>query len=925
MKRISILIGFVLLLNVNLFSQENQQTVRIFEVHGQTVFLSTVGMRLIDSRTTEGDCYDNNEDYYVTFYDTACFYPNRLTTVVDELDIHPSDTLYIYDGPDTTYPLLFKGNNSNASSVRYDDIYSTDNVLTIRIKTDSADTAGGFSFNIVCKKICQEMEMSWDTAFYKYSGGEPLERKVTWDFEVKEVNDSVTGAFLRMDTIWFHAFDICFGDTMGVALNVEFPENDMYYHQDEESVYYTWKFGDGDSVSGLMLSEVRHKYAMGKGYTVYVQTMDNRGCKSKQFLPARVRIANSPIRTVNNFPSVCYNANKSTSDSVMLDNSVIHIEAMEFGAEVASEFNTRVFIPDGPECTDRCYYSSVYFTEFPTGKTVESAEDICSICINMEHEFMGDISIALICPEGNRAVLKYKEEEYVDPNTGEVDFPGGGGDGNFFGLPYGGIGHHRYNHATNECDSLYNIPGVGWNYCWSYNDDYGYWDRTGNPNSNLNNAIYVNNNLVPVTHDFGSHLPSGYYITENAPGEQMFSTTDSSYKSQKIGFYKPSENFASLVGCSLNGRWDVEICDLWGSDNGWVFSWELEFCNMSDEDWGYIVGIDTIMWTERSENIMFDRETGSVSVNDTFGTFFLDVTVVDSFDCVWDTTVSITSIWIPIPELGLDTFFCSDERTVLNASDGYANQNNYSYYWEPTGDTTQCIWTDKSRLGSTLYEVEVTNTMGFDNKKCIGRDSILVTINPMYNDTIFAEICGGEVFDSVGFYETESTTITRYFSTEAGCDSLVTLNLTVFPSYNDTIHATIRENEYYNEYGFMETMEGVYTKQLITIDGCDSIVVLDLTLEGFDDLFIPNVFTPRSDINNLFTIKHGSLLTIKNVLIYNRWGELVFESENNATAWDGKYKGSYCEQEVYTYLVRYCNVNTPNEIKSKIGTVLLLY
>ena len=922
MKRISILIGVVLLLNVNLFSQGNQQTRRIFEVHGQSVYLSTVGMRLIDSQTAAGDCYNNNEDYYVTFYDTDCSYPNRLTTIVDELDIHPSDTLYIYDGPDTTYPLLFKGNNSNASSVLYDDIYSSDNVLTVRIKTDAADTAKGFSLNIICKKICQEMVMSWDTVFYKFSGGEAVERKVTFDFEVKEVTDSMTNAFLRMDTTWFHAFDICFGDTMGVALNVEFPENDMYYHQDENLVYYSWYFGDEDSASGVMLNEVRHKYAITKGYTLYVQTMDNNGCKSRQFLSARVRIANSPIRSVNNFPSVCYNSNSATNDSVMLNDSIILIEPMGFVADASSEFNTRVFIPDGPLCSDRCYYSSVFFTNFPTGQKVNTAEDICSICINMEHEYMGDISITLICPEGNRAVLKYKEEEWTYPNTGEVEFPGGGGGGNFLGLPYGGMSHHTYN---NGCDSLYNIPGVGWNYCWSYNDDYGFWNEAGNPNSNLNNAIYVNNNLVPVTHNFGNQLPPGYYINADAPGEQRFSTTDSSYKAQKMGFYKPSENFTSLIGCSLNGRWDIEICDLWSSDNGWVFSWELKFCNLDDENWDYIVGFDTIIWSERSEDIVLNRETWAVSVLDTIGTFFLDVTVVDSFGCVWDTTVSITSIWTPLTELGSDTVFCSDSRVLLDANDGYADQNNYSYNWKPTDDTTQCIWTDNEQFGATLYDVEVINTMGFDNKKCIGRDSILITINQMYNDTIFAEICGGEVFDSIGFYETESATITHYFSTVAGCDSIITLKLIVFPSYNDTIHASIRENEYYNKYGFMEAMEGIYTNQLTTINGCDSIVVLDLALKGFDDLFIPNVFTPHSDINNQFTIKHGRSISIKNVFIYNRSGELVFESEDNSIAWDGKYKGSYCKQEVYTYLVRYCNVNSPTEIKSKIGTVLLLY
>lgn len=920
MKRISAFIAITLILITNLFSQENQETRRIAELHNQTVFLSTVGIRLTDSNVNTDQCYGNNEDYYVTFYDTACYHPNRLTAVIDELDIHPSDTLYIYDGPDSTYPVLFKGNNTNASTVLYDDVYSSSNVLTIRIKTDTAEVANGFSFNIVCKKICQEITMTWDSTFYKITGGEALERKVIWDFEEKEIYDTITGLVVRIDTIWFHAFDICIGDTLGISMKLDFPENNMYYHQSEDSSYYSWFFGDGDTISAYMLNEVTHKYNIGQGHTLYVKAMDNRGCQARQFLSARVRIANTPIRTVNNFPSVCYNTATSMNDSVVL------IKPMSFGTKTSSEFNTRVFIPDGPHCTDRCYYSSVYFTDFPTGLTVRSAEDICSICINMEHEFMGDISITLICPEGNRAVLKYKDYEYVDPETGEIMNPGGGGGEHYFGLPFGGNGHHNYDRSDWPCDSLYNIPGIGWNYCWSYNTEYRYWDANGNNNSRFENSIYVNNNLTLVTHNFGDTLPPGYLITYGPARETSFQTTDSSSKSQKIGFYKPSENFASLVGCSLNGRWEVEICDLWESDNGWVFSWELEFCDISSENWGYRVGIDTIIWSEQSPNIVFDRETGEVSVPDTTGTFFLDLTVVDSFDCVWDTTVSITSVWTPRPELGADSSLCSNELEImLDADDGYANQNNYSYHWQPMENSTQYIFTDNYRIGSTVYEVEVVNIMGFDSIRCIGKDSVTITINNAYNDTIFAEICEGEVYDDFGFTEIESGIVTQYLNTEFGCDSLVTLMLNVFPKYNDTIHACIRENEYYTENGFFESSAGIYQHYFESINGCDSVVVLDLEVDGLDDLFIPNVFTPRGDINDKFYIKHGDAIGIKNVYIYTRAGELVFESENNAIAWDGKYKGNYCKQEVYTYLVLYYHVQNSGEIKSKFGTVLLLY
>ena len=70
--------------------------------------------------------------------------------------------------------------------------------------------------------------------------------------------------------------------------------------------------------------------------------------------------------------------------------------------------------------------------------------------------------------------------------------------------------------------------------------------------------------------------------------------------------------------------------------------------------------------------------------------------------------------------------------------------------------------------------------MGFDSVKCIGKDSVTITINNAYNDTIFAEICEGEVYDDFGFTEIESGIVTQYLNTEFGCDSLITLMLNVF-------------------------------------------------------------------------------------------------------------------------------------------------
>lgn len=82
--------------------------------------------------------------------------------------------------------------------------------------------------------------------------------------------------------------------------------------------------------------------------------------------------------------------------------------------------------------------------------------------------------------------------------------------------------------------------------------------------------------------------------------------------------------------------------------------------------------------------------------------------------------------------------------------------------------------------------------------------------------------------------------------------------------------------------------------------GCSDEAVSTVTVEG-EDIFIPNTFTPNYDnINGVFlpvvrTAKEFSLS------IFNRWGELIFKSEDLHYGWDGTYKGDVCQNDVYVY------------------------
>ncbi len=90
--------------------------------------------------------------------------------------------------------------------------------------------------------------------------------------------------------------------------------------------------------------------------------------------------------------------------------------------------------------------------------------------------------------------------------------------------------------------------------------------------------------------------------------------------------------------------------------------------------------------------------------------------------------------------------------------------------------------------------------------------------------------------------------------------------------------------------------------------------------------FIPNAFTPSNgDLLNNTYIPHLAYYDSGmdyRMHIYNRWGELLFETSNPNEAWDGMYKGNICPMDVYVYIIDYgCPGHKYNEHR---GTLHLL-
>lgn len=115
-------------------------------------------------------------------------------------------------------------------------------------------------------------------------------------------------------------------------------------------------------------------------------------------------------------------------------------------------------------------------------------------------------------------------------------------------------------------------------------------------------------------------------------------------------------------------------------------------------------------------------------------------------------------------------------------------------------------------------------------------------------------------------------------------------------------------------YTFGDT--GVYTVQLRVVNefGCADSIVKTVTVNPVYNIIIPNAFTPgnggggyydpSSTANTIF-YPFADYVTDMRLNIFNRWGELIFESNEFEYGWDGTYRDQPCPQDVYVYKVEF--------------------
>lgn len=501
----------------------------------------------------------------------------------------------------------------------------------------------------------------------------------------------------------------------------------------------------------------------------------------------------------------------------------------------------RAFLPDGIPCGGVCSYASpITFSDFAPGATITSAQNIRYVRLNMEHSFIGDIYIGITCPDGHTATLMNwagtgSAQCRDSVPTGHRSWTSGN---NTWGSTYFG---EAYDYSgTPKCDSTLsaNAPGIGWNYCWSNSNSSDFSYAPGDA------LIYRSANEV-------SHYNTLMHGTRT--------TIDSSNVAAGTNFYHPQDNFNTLVGCPLNGQWTIEVIDAFSSDNGYIFEWELslesyllpspcsltdklivsEFCNRIDDTTFAIHVPDTITAdTTVPFTIMIVNSCGD-TVDTTVYVVLHPNVAAEAYDTVCESftfrdstyTVSDTVQYHNLSQYGCDSL------TTLNFTINYRHDTLY-YDTIVENNLPYMIngYTIRPQVEHMTISLDTTTTYG-----CDSTITVLLTIGFNKFDTIIDTVCRHTLpyaFDSLSLNPTaDDLVLTLIYRTWLGADSTVTLMLHISPDDTVALSDSIVANQLPYTFG-SETFNAEIDTTIMYVNrfSCDSTVRYQLFVS-------PNVTT----------------------------------------------------------------------------------
>lgn len=252
---------------------------------------------------------------------------------------------------------------------------------------------------------------------------------------------------------------------------------------------------------------------------------------------------------------------------------------------------------------------------------------------------------------------------------------------------------------------------------------------------------------------------------------------------------------------------------------------------------------------------------------------------------------------------------------VLTSTVASAGDVSYSFVYTHGQGCTQTISFTVEWAQPVVVPEDCTNNIDDDLDGLVDTfdDDCDCTLSQSQLIEIDAQICQGESYDFGGAALEESGTYRDTFVNAINCDSIIALTLDIISDQRDTTYQVIDEDEQYLFFGESFDEAGWYT--FIETDNaspCDSIYVLRLDIDYALELYVPNIISLSSAAgNDQLYISPNKPITISNLSIFNRWGNLVFEREqlilvgDDPAIWDGTLNGEHVDIGVYLFTFEY--------------------
>jgi gliding motility-associated-like protein len=298
----------------------------------------------------------------------------------------------------------------------------------------------------------------------------------------------------------------------------------------------------------------------------------------------------------------------------------------------------------------------------------------------------------------------------------------------------------------------------------------------------------------------------------------------------------------------------------------------------------------TYQWSDNQGNLLGNGKTQYVkpAVSTTYYIVVTDRCGESENDSV---TVTITSPPLVADVLG-DTTICFGDSALFTAT-ATGGWGAHYFFWPATGDTTATIWVNPRHTETVTVNVEddchtfYVSAVG-EVKVVRPIANFVVSSHTMYEDL------------PITFHNTTyGGTHYQWEFGDGNTSTLVNPNNTydVPGTYYITLHA---QNDI----------------------GCRDSITKPITIVPEFYVYIPNSFTPNGDgLNDFFAVSTVNVVDFE-ILIFDRWGELIFQSKDKRFQWDGKYNNEIIEDGVYVYKVHYTSVN--GDDVHNIGHVSLL-